>query len=288
MFDAVARIQAKETYAGVYEVVDAKLGGNTTIVLDVDDGPGLRIQEFVSREVDLLGLLKDTISEGHNGVLVARLYSTSVKANGGGGEKEYWRMAWEFTLDESSKMNESETGAGKVRRGLGLPEGFTVKRAVERGVLGGVKREGGFGRRAVGGGNGGEPIFFRKGFLGPRICCSGGGGGGGDGVCVWGWEEGGEKGSDGSWKRGIEDCGTEEGELRVERENVEEERRGRWAGFLEWSHAELVAELVSFYPQGVEQIYLLNSFLLKTTMEVLNIDAQLNYIQLENRTVLRY
>jgi hypothetical protein len=88
-FDQLARAQAIESYAGRYQLVgdnQTDHSGEATLTLTVDDGPGLKIEQWTNRGKSILDFLASQQGTTPS-KLEARLYPV--------GEKERWRMSLE-------------------------------------------------------------------------------------------------------------------------------------------------------------------------------------------------
>lgn len=89
--------EASQTYAGTY--VDAST--NSTLVIRVDDGPGLLISNFTVRGADVITEYA-TFNEANTADTSVRLYPTDLEA----GESQAWRAVYSLsTLAEDAEEN---------------------------------------------------------------------------------------------------------------------------------------------------------------------------------------
>ncbi|KAK2813609.1 hypothetical protein FQN50_000004 [Emmonsiellopsis sp. PD_5] len=76
--ELAAKEQAARRFSGVYAAADKKV--NSTIVIDTDAGPGLKVKKWVSESVDMLGMLAETLKSEE--VPDVRLYPTGLSSDG--------------------------------------------------------------------------------------------------------------------------------------------------------------------------------------------------------------
>ncbi|KAK2784471.1 hypothetical protein FQN53_008460 [Emmonsiellopsis sp. PD_33] len=76
--ELAAKEQAARRFSGTYAAADKKV--NSTIVIDTDAGPGLKVKKWVSESVDMLGMLAEMLKSEE--VPDVRLYPTGLSSDG--------------------------------------------------------------------------------------------------------------------------------------------------------------------------------------------------------------
>ena len=78
VIDRIGKIQAASQFAGRY---GSSEGGNSSMTLSLDEGPGLNVDQLLSRGKDILAEYHDLLGSRRNDTMVSlRLYPTGLRA----------------------------------------------------------------------------------------------------------------------------------------------------------------------------------------------------------------
>lgn len=94
--DEAGREEAGESFVGTYKDEET----NSTITLDLDDGPGLLVTDMVMRGVDVLGNFGLFVGAGSNLEVTLRLYSSGLQADGQLGFRGVFDMFSDKEMEE--------------------------------------------------------------------------------------------------------------------------------------------------------------------------------------------
>lgn len=103
----VAAEQASGNFGGVYEYKGAGVGAglNSSIVVGVDELPGMYIQEFISNGTDFMGTLAGILGISLPADLSIRLYPVQLAEKSGSGS----RMAFRAVFQDITELADADT-----------------------------------------------------------------------------------------------------------------------------------------------------------------------------------